>query len=892
MASSADRKVIAYIADVSDIKSKLRQLEALNKRFGGKLGTDLSKGLKQVGTTLGSISTKDARAGLDNLANTSTKTSDTFKKLDGSLIKVTKTTKVNSKGVAQVTNSYKNLDKNTVSLGQNISRLAKRAALTIPLWLALRGAVMGTISTFRDGISNIALMDKALQKARRNMQGTPKEIAINFDKLKKSALELSLKTGVAVEDIVTSFQRFATTGQDFETSMAGATASTKLAIAEFGDTKKTADALAKVYKVLGDSIDDVTDKNIKLETVTALIDELWKTNAFDIGEMGKSLERFASTAKITDVSLEDTIKLMATLHSGALVGQRGGRLLGSSMLRLASDLGKVQKVLKIDVNPEVDNMSSVLIKVVDALVKVRNTGGFEGIAESSEALRELFNLRGQIPIATLVSLRDVLKENFAVTPDVKKFNKEVNDTAETTGILADRFKNVSKEAGKAFVTGVVGGEDFNTSLKTMVTTLEENLDSFRNFGSGVSLIFQGLTLQWGKMWTNFYDDADKEINSVQDKMLDFSNKIVKGMRGGMSESQLTKFIESIPKTVAKLKKESGGAFKFDDKEFAKTVGALRFQLNKQISLGIDEGMSELDFNIKNLEKKQEKSQKSITEHIRNNAEFLAIEKQERNELNALGLSELDIEKRILQYRIETQLYTNKEIDLQKELIRSLERIEEIELKRIRLEGLIRNQTEALKIQGATNLQLLQAERILENMYGINQDKNSQLQYELNLERELTKEKLMQNDLSSDSMKLYEIAKTKGRDVAYNISKFLKGGISVEAFEGGGKFSNLRATLEKYFQSELTQRQASRFFFEGRGKGIPIGERTAMEGFRPIPATAIKLPKIETNIATVKLELKQALSKEQLSQQILSGLADALENDTVVKESIEEIIENY
>jgi len=100
------------------------------------------------------------------------------------------------------------------------------------------------------------------------------------------------------------------------------------------------------------------------------------------------------------------------------------------------------------------------------------------------------------------------------------------------------------------------------------------------------------------------------------------------------------------------------------------------------------------------------------------------------------------------------------------------------------------------------------------MFGIDQTRAALLNNELKLNQEITKEKLHQNNLSSESMKLYQISQKYGIQAATAISGFVSGKTPLAAFETGGKFSDLMTILHDFFASELEQRQAQEFFFKG------------------------------------------------------------------------------
>jgi len=754
----------SLIGKSSQLATNLDKVSDVNAKFATEL-----KGVGQVSYLMGKNITK---------VSGDTKTFGTMVATsNGKILQLNETIKRTPNGIQTVsrsirdltskynanTRSTQSLNKNTVSLSQNIARLAKRAALTIPLWLLIRGAVMGVIRVFKDGINAIAEFDKKLQKARRNLQGTPQEIAKNFGILKEEVLELSLKTGIAVEDITTAFQRFATTGQDFETSMGGAIASVMLATVEFGDTVKVADSLARTYKVLGHTVKEVGNDQDKLIKISALIDELWQKNSFDIGELGKAMERFAPTANAMNIPLEETIKLLATLHSGAIVNARAGRILGNSVSRMVIRMDDLQKVLKIKINPELDTTTSVLFKVVDAFFELRKAGNFGSLREVTAILRDIFQVRGKLPIEALIALRKVLKENLAMTGDIGKFDKAVDMVTKTTGILVDRFHNANKEIGKAVVTGVVGGEDFNESLQTIVKTLEESIDKGEQFGQTMRVALYGLTLRLPSAVNAIFDNTKKLIDDNIKSISKFDQKINDALKGKLSTRELTKFISTFKDEIDKLGKATEGVFKFSEKDFIRTVGALRVQLKEQISTGLEEGLS---------------PQQNIIQEI------------------------------------ETSMIKRNKIAV----------------------AVLKNQLEQLEAQGALNSEILKAELLYKEQLGIFDTFDDKLERRLELEKEINEEKKLQNRLSSQSMKLYDIAQEHGTEMARKIGEVLAGQRDFNIFvRRGGEEVEL---MKKYFGDIFKQQQALAFF---KGETVP-GAKGLRGGFGiPIEEQAIRRP---------------------------------------------------
>jgi TP901 family phage tail tape measure protein len=96
--------------------------------------------------------------------------------------------------------------------------------------------------------------------------------------------------------------------------------------------------------------------------------------------------------------------------------------------------------------------------------------------------------------------------------------------------------------------------------------------------------------------------------------------------------------------------------------------------------------------------------------------------------------------------------------------------------------LINAEIEKLKLRGASAKTLLEQETRLHDALGIQLDNNDLLKRKLSLEQEITREKLHQNKVTSDQMKIFEVSQKYGSDVAIDIAKVLQGG-KVESLSG-------------------------------------------------------------------------------------------------------------
>ncbi len=760
--------VISYRADISDVKRQVKQLERLNKALGKNLGKDFTKGATIVTRELTKISTvaKGIKLPLGGITNQTKQFTTVLRGVNGELTTVRQTVAGTGKNIKVLNQTVRTGANVSRTFGQNLATLAKRAALTIPLWFALRRGVGAVISTIRDGLTAIVDFDRALQKARRNLQGTAQEIEQNFGILRQEVTKLSLETGKSVEDITNAFQKFATVGFDFETSLAGANNATKLSILLFGDAEETAFAFARSMRVLVDTSKDAKPASDQLAEVMALTAELWKANAFELSELTQSLEKFAPVAKTAGFSAAETVKVLSALSTAGVRAGRGGRLLRTSIVRLVTSTDKLAASLGIKVNPEVDRTFDLFIKTLDVLGKTRKEAG--KVAPAFEkVVKSIFGLRSSDAIKGLLALDKNLKQVLATTADVGQFNKEFEEVNKTVFQLVAQFRNFNKEIGKAFVTGLVNGENFKDSLEEILEVQQQIIKNARAIGRALAISTQ---ITFG-IQTGAVEDIEKRIllssnpfsrvfEEVNEKSLEFSKRLIKGVSGVLNKLQLSSLIS---------------------------------ELNTKIKLN--------------------RGELEISDDV-----LKDVQKELKDQFESLDAIEVDVPVRLGGIELTTEQ--------QNKLIQSL----------------IKDQLERLKIQGATESQLLRIEDRLRRQFDINDDILDQKKRELEIDRAINEEQRLRTQLSSESVKLFKIAKEEGVGTAKAIGEVLSGQKDFNIFlRQGGKDVEV---FKKNFQAIFEQQQALRFFRGDRivgqpnlrgGANVPIREQAIQRGITPLGA---------------------------------------------------------
>ena len=780
--------IIAYKADINDIKRNVKLLERINRDVAKSMGKDFTKGATIVRNELVKIKTvaKGIKLPLGQTTRQVKQYATVLKLASGQLVTV-------RRSVAGVQGNLKTFN-STVSKGANVSRtfgqnlatLAKRAALTIPLWFALRQGIGSVFRTIREGLTAIVDFDRALQKARRNLQGTAEDIERNFSILQKEVTQLSLETGRSVEDITNAFQKFATVGFDFETSLAGANSATKLSILLFGDAQETATAFARSMRVLIDESKDAKPAGEQLADVMALTSELWKTNAFELNELTQSLEKFAPVAKTAGFSAEETVKVLSALSTAGLRGGRAGRLLRTSIVRLVTSTDKLASSLGIKVNPEMDRTFDIFLKTLDVLAKTRNETG-KVAPEFEKVVKSIFGLRSSDAIKGLIALRKNLQDVLGVTGDVAGFNKEFEEVNKTIFQLVAQFRNLNKEIGKAFVTGLVGGEDFRDSLEQLVELQNNILKNAKAIGKALRIsipITFGITggevaEEFEKNILKLSASSAKVFEEINETGQEFFKRLVKGINGQLDRIELERLIAEVE---AKIKIDQG-----------------EFEISDEVLEG---ARKELQKQFEDLE--------PIEPTIKVNLGSLEITTEQQNKL---------------------------------------------------IQALIKDQVERLRLQGAIGSQLLKIEDRLRRQFDVNDDILDQKKRELELDRKITEEQRLRTQLSSDSVKLFKIAKEEGVKTARAIGEVLSGQKDFNTFlRIGGKDVEV---FQKAFAKIFEQQQALRFFrgetVTGQpglrgGARIPIQEQALQRVITPTRST------IDFQMARARLGLRQEVQQ--------------------------------
>lgn len=892
--------IVKYLSDISGAVYGAKQLENVNSNLAKNIQAKYGQAIKSIGKLPSSIKEIPIKFNGKDAIKTITTTGEVVKTTSGAFLEMGKVqTSINGQlvntatSVKNVTSQFVQTNLETAkankiftNLGNNIKQLAGRALFTIPIWIALRGAIMGTIAGVKNGVKDLIDFDLALQKIRNNLQGTPEQISASFGKIKRDVTEVSKATGIGTEEIAAAVKEFATLGFTAEESLAGATGATKLAVVLFGNASETANAFAKSLNILIDRSEGAKSSVDQMNEAFALTSQLQEVNNFNINEVTEALEKFSGTAAGVGFTMPQTLQVLAALGTAGRQGSSGATLLSTSLVTLVKNLPKVTSTLGLTVAAG-ESTFDTFRKVVTEVTKLNNTPG--GKQTAINAMADIFGgARGTKIVQSLVSVNDRLEKNIQTTANYDALNAKLKRTLETESGQARILGNTLKENGKAFVSAIIGAEDFTDSLIKLNNVAKQVGDGlkplgtiinsiFSNFGyiagtafvlrfvkvatvtalfsklaagsaaiagigARLSFIFAGgfiggfktigalavrglaasfigagatgvigtalavllspVTLIAGvigkiagdALTNNFI----KKVEANNNKMQSSFDKVMSGLSGNLAIPDLTILIEQMT-----LKQKPG------DEGMINQIGALRKQLKKQIEATYSKKPIEVDAEVKPLISFSEE-QELAKQVIERGVERV---KQE-GALNSEALKYKEQLHEILGIKEEAMDVITRQGEIERAINEENQAVNRI---------LLNDSIERLKAEGASNAQILIATELKSKQLNLEENSITKLDRQLQIERAKSEEKRLQNKLSSDSMKLYDIAKSEGVDVAKRISDVLAGKLDFDSFvKRGGKSLEI---FKEQFGDVFKQQQAQQFFQGDRVSG----ESTSFRG---------------------------------------------------------------
>ena len=383
-------------------------------------------------------------------------------------------------GTNQLANSQRNL-------GTALAGLTSRALLTIPVWMALREVFMGGIRATEDSIKSIIDMDTALKHLEMQLVGT-KNAAQILSQVKVNSQALAIQTGEAPATLIDVFNQLVTVGFSVQDAFKGMDTAAKGALVTNEDSKDITNTLVNVYKELGSSITAVHSPAEKLNYILDTMTVLMQKNHIGIKDFEAGLKTFAGQAAVSNLTIDQTLSLLAAEANVSQTGQFAGRGLSGIFRQITNQRAGVEELLGKSTSGQSDweTFQQVLTKIQS--IKPTDTAGVE-------AITKIFSLRGGGQALRALAedaghLTDNLKLLYSLSPDERQavFTGRLTVALAMIQHQADITKQTVELLGRTFIESAAGTDDFATAL----THINKALLDMKPAAEGAGSVIHGL----------------------------------------------------------------------------------------------------------------------------------------------------------------------------------------------------------------------------------------------------------------------------------------------------------------------------------------------------------------------------------------------------------------
>lgn len=352
-----------------------------------------------------------------------------------------------SQGANLASTSVGKLSNNSLSLTENLARLASRAMLTIPVWLALRGVVMGAINAFTDLVKTYQELEAGMQKVMAVAQYTSKTQAQTYAVMEQAARKYYATSIAGMKDITEAMYELGSAGRSNAEMIASLKPIMDLAIGSYTDVKTIARAVAGVMNVFGKEFEDVGTKEEQLTYITNLLGDSWKRHQIEVSEIVEAYKYLGATGAATGINFKTFLAAVGNLGDDMLRSGKAGRNLASAIADMAKNSEKLKDFgIKFDPRQPLD-----FVDIMEQL-RVKYVQQGESLANNAK-MQELFGQEGSRAIVLLLEKWDGFLNDLDRTKEkVAGVSEELKNLREKTwgGIFSKfwRLITTGTEAGK------------------------------------------------------------------------------------------------------------------------------------------------------------------------------------------------------------------------------------------------------------------------------------------------------------------------------------------------------------------------------------------------------------------------------------------------------------
>lgn len=389
----------------------------------------------------------------------------------------------------------------------DIAGLIRRAAVTIPVWGALRAGIDSVTSIIPSAIDRFRELDEAVSKMKVLTDGV--EAVEDFrGKSIKLLDEVSRETGQSIKEIQEIFTSFSSTGMSFDEAVAATRVFTKGAIATNSEAKELAKIAAGMMNTMGKTLSSYNSTNQadKWMEMMAIFIRTFKINAGEMNDFTEALKMAGAAANTSGMSISELMANVGVLQTAMVRAGMGGTALKSAIDAITSGAKRdvIEDLLGGQLTlEERNNAFLVLIKLME---KIRSIGTSD-LSKAQKYISELFNDRASRFAKVLFTNMDQLKRTMGdinkevsggPSQWVETNEKEFEIRQQSLSIAGARLANIAKSINSQVIGQLFGSGDmwlgFVNSFVDGMDKIAGSEDNIKNLtraiqGLGIAIVF-------------------------------------------------------------------------------------------------------------------------------------------------------------------------------------------------------------------------------------------------------------------------------------------------------------------------------------------------------------------------------------------------------------------
>ena len=335
---------------------------------------------------------------------------------------------------------------NTASagLGKGIARLAGRALITIPIWMALRGIFTALTGAIKDGIKEWVELEKEMGRVSTVTRGTEAQL----NSLRDAIITFGAGSSRSFKETATAMYALGSAGLNVKEQLTGFNHIMNLAVGTFGNVEQAAKLVAGSYNVFGNSLDGAITSSAKMQHISDMLAYTYSTQQVELSEIANAMTYVASIGSLVNVSFDTLVTTIGTLNTGMLKGTKSGTALMNALIRVAQKGDKLAD-LGVVFDP------SKPLDFVDIVTQLSEKYGDTALSLTSlKEIMDTFGRRGGRAIAQLIADFDRWKKDMDdAKANFQDFAEIMREKAENTLPMA--FKKLGN-AIKGSVIEAIG----------------------------------------------------------------------------------------------------------------------------------------------------------------------------------------------------------------------------------------------------------------------------------------------------------------------------------------------------------------------------------------------------------------------------------------------------